>query len=84
MASIASRRRGMLDVIMVGDGIGRPTAGRWLRLVLRTREEGGVPTEEVERVLRRLATIGVRVAVIDRPSGKLVNPARWSRAVKVA
>ncbi len=84
VAAIAARRRGMLDVVMVGDGIGRPAPGRWLRLVLRGAEEGGVDTEEIERVLRRFAAIGAQVAVIDRPSGKLVNPALWSRAVKVA
>jgi hypothetical protein len=84
VAAIASRRRGMLDVVIVGDGVGRPAAGRWLRLVLREPAERGVNTSEIERILRRLASIGVQVAVIDRPSGKLVNPALWSRSVKVA
>ena len=85
VAAIAARRRGMLDVVIVGDGIGRPSSGRWLKLVLRGREEkSSVQTDDVELILRRFASLGVQVAVIDRPSGKLVNPAQWHRRARVA
>jgi hypothetical protein len=84
VAAIAARRRGMIDVVLVGDAIGRPAPGRWLRLVLRGGAPAGVKAEDVERVLRRLSALGVHLAVIDRPSGKLVNPAQWHRGVKVA
>jgi len=85
VAGISARRRGLVDVVLAGDHIGRPVPSRWLSLLLR-RGEGpaGVPSEEVNAIARRLVGVGARVAILDRATGRLDTPPSLWRPAMVA
>jgi hypothetical protein len=76
VAAIAARRRGLLDAVVVGDGVGRADSLGWRGLLLRAEAAPSVPAAEVAEVARRLAARGVAVTVLDRPSGRVVTLAQ--------
>ena len=84
VAAIAARRRGLLDVIVAGDGIGHRESGRWRGLLFRSQQFPSVAAEEVQRISAKLASRGVKVAVIDRPSGQVVTLVQLKHALRVA
>ncbi len=84
VAAIATRRRGLLDVIIVGDGIGRRDSTGWRGLLWRNLAGPSVAAAEVEQIASRLVARGVEVAVIDRPSGRVVTLAQLHAARRAA
>jgi uncharacterized protein (DUF58 family) len=84
VAAIAARRRGLLDVIIAGDGIGRRDAMRWRGLLFRSERFPSVAAAELQAISTKLASRGVKVAVLDRPSGQVVTLVQLRRAQRVA
>jgi hypothetical protein len=70
VAVLRARNRRSRVVIAV-DGLDpEPTRPWWWRLVARPAVRRGTPVEELESVLRALASIRVEVVLLDRPSGR--------------
>lgn len=84
VAAIASRRRGLFDVIVAGDDVGQRTKRSLRGLLWEMERREGVPAEELESIAIKLASRGVKLTVIDRPSGRLVNPAQLRQLQRAA
>lgn len=80
VAAIASRRRGLLDVVIAGDGVGRVDSVGWKGLLWQFGRRPSVSVAEIEQIATKLATRGVSTAVLDRPSGQVVTLAQLHRA----